>query len=113
MEGTTKKERSDLGKKAAAARWSGDVKDATHGAEDRPLKIGDIEIGCYVLEDERRVITQTGMVRALGMVKGGSSHRGGTRLLQFISGDAFKAHVPQSVLAGTQISRFFFSITAS
>ncbi|MCP2936381.1 hypothetical protein NK983_27230, partial [Salmonella enterica subsp. enterica serovar Typhimurium] len=49
MQGTTKKERSALGKKAAAARWgSGPVKEATHGSEDHPLQIGDIQIPCYV-----------------------------------------------------------------
>lgn len=37
------------------------------GAEDRPLRIGDVEIPCYVLNDGRRVITQTGMAAALGM----------------------------------------------
>lgn len=30
------------------------------GAADRPLKIGEIEIPCYVLEDETRVVSQRG-----------------------------------------------------
>ena len=28
------------------------------GAPDKPLKIGDIEIDCYVLEGEKRVLSQ-------------------------------------------------------
>ncbi len=38
-----------------AARWSGGIKTATHGDADHPLRIGDIEIPCYVLDDETRV----------------------------------------------------------
>jgi hypothetical protein len=86
MKSTTKKERSELGKKAAAARWSGDIKQATHGAADHPLRIGDIEIPCYVLEDERRVLSLGGMVRALGMSIGGAGGRQGDRLYQFATG---------------------------
>lgn len=40
----TKRERSALAKKGAAARWGGDIKNATHGDIDHPLRIGDIEI---------------------------------------------------------------------
>ena len=36
------------------------------GAPDRPLVIGDIEISCYVLEDETRVLSQGGFLTALG-----------------------------------------------
>ena len=35
------------------------------GAPDRPLVIGDIEIPCYVLEDETRVLSQGGFLTAL------------------------------------------------
>lgn len=41
------------------------------GAPDRPLIIGDVEIPCYVLEDETRVLAQLGMVSGLGMSRGG------------------------------------------
>ena len=43
---------------------------ATHGSADRPLKIGDVEIPCYVLDDETRVLSQRGLIGGLGMVKG-------------------------------------------
>ena len=36
------------------------------GAADRPLVIGNIEIQCYVLEDETRVLSQGGFLTALG-----------------------------------------------
>jgi hypothetical protein len=73
MEGTTARERKALAKKAAAARWSGDIKQATHGSDDHPLTIGDIKIPCYVLEDETRVLSQRGLQTGLGMsISGGS-----------------------------------------
>ena len=31
---------------------------AIYGAADKPLKIGNVEIPCYVLEDDRRVLAQ-------------------------------------------------------
>ena len=40
------------------------------GAPDRPLVIGDVEIQCYVLEDETRVLSQGSFVRALGRTGG-------------------------------------------
>lgn len=86
MEGTTAKERKALAKKAAAARWSDEVKQATHGSADHPIKIGDIEIPCYVLETEQRVLSLGGMVRALGMSIGSAAGRQGDRLYQFATG---------------------------
>jgi P63C domain-containing protein len=85
MEGTTAKERRALAKKAAAARWSGDIKQATHGSPDHPLRIGDIEIPCYVLEDGRRVIVQGGMMTALDMKQGTAGRGSGDRLVKFIA----------------------------
>lgn len=37
------------------------------GAPDRPLVISDIEIPCYVLEDETRVLVQRGLATGMGM----------------------------------------------
>src|SRR4051794_28612306 len=86
----TKEERRERAKKAAASRWHGALLKATHGSPDHPLVFGDIAIPCYVLENGQRVVVQTGMIEALGMAKGGSSHKGGTRLAKFVSGDRLK-----------------------
>ena len=48
------------------------------GAPDRPLVIGEIEIQCYVLEDESRVLSLRGVSRALGLSYGGSRQAGAT-----------------------------------
>ncbi|GAA0254682.1 hypothetical protein GCM10010492_64350 [Saccharothrix mutabilis subsp. mutabilis] len=58
--------RSAIAKKAAEARWSDSLAEAVSGSPDRPLRIGDIEIECYVLGDGTRVITQAAFLRAVG-----------------------------------------------
>jgi len=83
MNGTTKKERSELGKKAAAVRWSKDIREATHGSDDHPLRIGDTEIPCYVLADETRVLSQRGVQTGIGMSTSGGA-KGAHRLALFI-----------------------------
>ncbi|WP_165251191.1 P63C domain-containing protein [Paludisphaera soli] len=103
----TSEERSQAARRAVEARWEkagvrGALPAATHGSNDHPLKIGEIEIPCYVLNDGRRVIVQSGAIRALGMVKGGSSHKGGTRLAKFVSGERLKPYASKQLLDGTQ-----------
>ncbi len=69
----TADERKTIAKKAADARWSGEIKTATHGSDDHPLRIGDIEIPCYVLEGGTRVLSQRGLQTGIGMsISGGS-----------------------------------------
>jgi hypothetical protein len=63
----TKEERKRIASIAARARWAKGVLNAICGSPDRPLKIADIEIPCYVLEDGTRVITGRGMTAAIGM----------------------------------------------
>lgn len=101
-EALSPRKRQEIARHAAAARWSGEIKTATHGSADHPLRIGDIEIPCYVLEDERRVVVQSGMIAALGMTKGGSSHRGGTRLAKFVTSRTLGPFASELVRQGTQ-----------
>src|SRR5688572_23709534 len=56
---------TEIAKKGAAARWS--LPRVICGAPDRPLRIGGIEIPCYVLEGEKRVLVQRAIVSAMGM----------------------------------------------
>lgn len=56
------------------------------GAPDRPLVIGDIEIPCYVLEDETRVLSQRGLQSSVGLGTGGGTQIGAPRLASFIEG---------------------------
>ena len=71
------------------------------GAPDRPLVIGDVEIPCYVLEDETRVLAQRGMVSGLGMARGGSSHGGGDRLAHFVRQKTLSPFISDDIRAVT------------
>lgn len=67
----TKERRKEIALTAVAAkREKATLLKATHGSAEQPLKIGDIEIPCYVLEDETRVLSQRGLLAGLGMTKG-------------------------------------------
>lgn len=81
--------RSAIAKKAAASRWSRDIKIATHGSDDHPLIIGDVEIPCYVLEGDTRVLSQRGLQVAIGMSRSGGT-AGTHRLAQFVEALAEK-----------------------
>jgi len=59
-------QRSEIAKRAASARWSKDLSEAICGSPDQPLRIGDVEIECYVLSDGTRVLTQASFLEALG-----------------------------------------------
>ena len=85
----TAEERSEIARRAGLARHgkSDDgvpVLQATHGSPDHPLRIGDTEIPCYVLEDGTRVLSQRGVQTGLGMSIGGSSKRGEQRMVIFV-----------------------------
>lgn len=75
--------RREIARKAAFTRWAVEGKDppavATYGAADRPLRIGPVEMPCYVLADSRRVFTQRGLLMGLGLSDGGG--RDGERKL--------------------------------
>lgn len=95
--------RKEIAQKAAAARWQAvaeDLPEVLCGSSDHPMRIPSlgIEIPCYVIEGERRVLVQRGMVDALGMARG-SAGGGGDRLANFVSGDRIKPHVPSDLSA--------------
>lgn len=75
MSALSSEERKAQAKSAAAARWhKRSILRATHDSEDHPLKIGGVEIDCYVLEDKTRVVSQRSMLRALSLTRGGARH---------------------------------------
>ena len=42
------------------------------GESDRPLQIGKVELPCYVIEGETRVFSQRGMLKGVGLTRGGN-----------------------------------------
>lgn len=84
----TKEERKEIASNAALTRWGKEgtqYPTAKYGSPDRPLKIGSMEIPCYVLDDGRRVITQAGMLLALEMSAGTATKGGGDRFTNFVT----------------------------
>ena len=70
---------------------------ATHGSTDHPLRIGDVEIPCYVLEDGRRVLSLGGMVKALGMSSGSAGGGEGDRISSFAAGKAINPFISKDL----------------
>ena len=62
------------------------------GAPDKPLIIGDIEIPCYVLEGEERVLSQRGLTAGIGLNPGA-----GFRMPQFMNTKPLKPLVSKAL----------------
>jgi hypothetical protein len=93
----TPERRKEIAQKAARAKWeiekeSSAIIKATHGSPDHPLKIGDIEIPCFVLEDGKRVLVQGAMLTALDMKQGTAGRGAGDRIGKFLSTNAIKPY---------------------
>lgn len=89
----TPEDRSRIAKEAAQARWDETLPKAVSGDENKPIRIGDIEVPCYVLDDGRRVIITNGMLDALHMARGGAMVKGMNRLELFISRERIRPFV--------------------
>ena len=96
-------DRKEIASAGARARWAKAdptreaLPRAIFGADDRPLCIGEMRIPCYVLDDERRVLTLSGMQEALAMARGGSMVPGMNRLELFASRERIKPFVSSSL----------------
>ena len=100
MSALTPEERKANAKAAADKRWAAaSLPKATHGSPDQPLRIGGMEIDCYVLDDGTRVITQRSMIRSMGLTRGGvrsdiEADKGvGAELPRFAAQNWIKDHV--------------------
>ena len=72
------------------------------GTPDAPLRIGDIEIPCYVLEDETRVLSQGGFLVAIGRSRSPTSRRGDVdNLPSFLSAANLKPFIPRDIVTST------------
>src|SRR5207245_9548005 len=91
------KERSEIARNAALAKWEkadqpSKIPNAMFGSPDRPLRIGEIEIPCYVLDNGKRVITQAGVLTAFSMSPGTATKGGGDRITNFVNTKAINPH---------------------
>lgn len=82
--------RKEIAKKAAEARWGGNleapplnIRKAIWGEPEKMLKIGDVYVECYVLDDKTRVLSGRGMQQAIGL--GGEAKTHGGKLREFLT----------------------------
>ena len=71
------------------------------GSPDKPLVIGEIEIPCYVLEGETRVLAQRGLVSSMGISWASSIEvEGGARMPRFAASKSLQPHITAETRAG-------------
>lgn len=90
-------QKTAIAKKAADARWNNPLPKATH---EGSMHIGGIEIPCAVLEDGRRLITQSGFMRALGrarQAKGREYYNGDVNLPAFLTAKNLKPFISKDL----------------
>ncbi len=96
----SKEERSLIAKKAAASRWSDSLPQAICGSVDKPLRIANKELECYVLDDGTRVLTQAGFLEAVGRHRKANVRSGELeeRVPAILQGKAIRPFVSESIL---------------
>lgn len=96
--------RSEIARKAAAARWVEPTKEAICGSPEKPLLIGDAQIECYVLDDGTRVLTQAAFLEALGRHRRpmGRRDEGDEDLPPILQAKAIKPYLPEDIASRAQ-----------
>jgi hypothetical protein len=98
----TPEERKSIAQGAAEARWekAGKLKPIPKATYEGILVIGDMEIPCAVLEDGTRVLTQSGVMVALGrarQAKGRQYYDADVNLPAFLTAKNLKPFIPQEL----------------
>lgn len=97
-------QRSEIAVKAAEARWS-KVKDPNRIPEaesDGSLKIGDVELDVYRLNDERRLISKRAIARALGL-----KSEGGNAFMRSMTREGIRSGLPEKLLSKIENPIYF------
>ena len=98
-------ERSRIAREAAKARWGDASVSAIAGSPDNPIRVGGIEVPCYVLDDERRVIATNGVLDALEMARGGAMIKGMNRLELFAAQNRLSGFVSKDSCSRESLAR--------
>ena len=99
--------RQDIARRAAAKRHG--IPAAIYGSADSPLRIGDVELQCYVLDDGTRVITQAAFLQALGRHPKASVKKsvdGEEQVPPILQGAALRPFISQEILRKTSPVQF-------
>lgn len=94
----TPEQRSRIARRAAAERWKADVPHVVCGAPDKPLRIGDTEIQCYVLDSDTRVLTQAGFLGALGRHRKANVRREADDVPPILQGAGLRPYITDEIL---------------
>lgn len=81
---------------------------AEFGSSDRPIRIGNLEIPCYVLEDGTRVLTQFGFYQAIGRSGKPAKGRGSSfeKIAPFLDLQNLKPYVDKELIDSTNPIKF-------
>jgi len=108
----TPERRREIARAAVEARWARAGKEpvpvATHGSPDRPLKIANIELQAYVLNDGTRVLSQAGFLEALGRHRKANVRRkwAEERVPPILQGKAINEFISQEILEKSRPIKF-------
>ena len=101
-ESLSPEQRKEIARKAAMARWEGEVPQASH---EGSFGIGGTKISAAVLPNHKRLLTQATFLRALGRSR---SPKAGTGVLAtvdgipfFLQADVLKPYISEDLLAST------------
>ncbi|CAG7622354.1 P63C domain-containing protein [Leucobacter soli] len=94
-------QRSASARRAAEARWNSEPpKEIIAGSPDRPIRIGDQAIECYVLSDGTRVLTQGSLLTALGRSPRLAGNKDGdAELPPILQGKALRPFIPDEIIS--------------
>ncbi|MBC6445253.1 MAG: P63C domain-containing protein [Alphaproteobacteria bacterium GM202ARS2] len=73
---------------------------ALYGSPEKMLKIGNVKVECYVLENQKRVLSGRGMQKAIGF--GEQKTTSGNKLRRFIEQESIQAYVPTKLREAIQ-----------
>jgi len=96
----SKEDRSSIAKVAAVARWEKAGKTLPKAIYEGTLIIGDMEIPCAVLDNGMRVLTQSGVMIALGRARQAKSRQyydGDVDLPAFLTAKNLKPFIPDTL----------------
>ena len=97
----SREERSAIAKAGAAARWDKAGRPIPRATHEGILTIGDMEIPCAVLENGIRVLTQSGVMVALGrarQAKGRQYYDADVELPAFLTAKNLKPFIPEALM---------------
>lgn len=98
----TPDERTAIAKKAADARWNNDLPKAKYPGE---LKLGDMLLPCYVLEDGTRILAREGVLKAIGRTGKPKSRKGDEEVFKlpiFLRAENLKPFITEDLVRSSK-----------